>query len=183
MSCFLSLMNLGWHGFLEFDQAGRHVKHVTSGTILNGPDDSYGEDYHVAHHHFPSIGHDRLTEHAQAERREWGRCHGSVFKNTTILELAVLVILGRFDTLIRNHYVDYSQGTLSQDELADLFERRAQRKEMSYEEYEFSYLPQLRESVEELVSSGVCVNENSAYVYQAHRNLQPTQRLPADTSA
>ena len=182
MSCFLSLLNLGWHGFLEFDEAGRHVKHVTSGTILDGPDDSYGEDFHVAHHHFPSIGHDRLTEHVEAERQEWGRCHGSVFENTTILELSVLVILGRFDILIGNHYVDCSQGSLSRDELVDLFERRAQRKEMSYEEYEFGYLPRLRESAGELVSSGVCDSENGAYVYQAHRNLQRNLKVPADQS-
>lgn len=170
MTCFLSLLNLGWHGFLEFDQAGRHVKHVTSGTIIDGFDDSYGEDFHVAHHHFPSIGHDELAQHVEAERREWGRCHGSVFEKTTILELAFLMILGRFDTLVRNHYVDFSEGDMSTEELADLFERRARRKEMSYESYEFGYLPRLRESVGELVSSGVCVNENSAYIHQAHHN-------------
>ena len=182
MCCFLSMINFAWHGFLEFDQAGQHVKHVTSGTILDGFDDSFGEDYHVAHHHFPSINHDGLTQHAETEQQEWGRCHGSVFEKTTIIELAFMIIFGRFDTLARNHYVDFSEGDLSEGEIADLLERRAQRTEMSYEEYEFTYLPRLRESVGELVSSGVCVNENSAYVYQAHCNLQSDLKLPTDES-
>jgi len=182
MCCFLALLNLAQHGFLEFDQHGRHVEHVTNMTVLDGYDDSYGEDYHLAHHKSPSAGHDRLTEHVQAEQRGWQRHHGSVFKKTTIFEVAILMILGRFDVLIRNHYVDYSNGALSQEELADLFRRRARRTEMSYEEYEFQYLPRLRESVKELVRSGVCASENSAYVYQAHCNLQCDLKLPADAS-
>ena len=171
MTCFLSLINLAWHGFLEFDDAGRPVKHVVSTTIIDGLDNSYGEDYHLAHHYFPSIGHNGLTEHAADERENWASWHGSVFEKTTIVEMAVLMILGRFDVLIRKHYVDYSQGTLSEDELAKLFERRAQLKEMSYEEYEFRYLPQMKKTVEELVENGTCASKNSAYIYQAHHNL------------
>ena len=44
---------------------------------------------------------------------------------------------------------------------------------MSYEDYEFRYLPRLREGVRELVRRGVCENENRAYIYQAHHNLGP----------
>lgn len=183
MSCFLSLLNIGWHGFLEFDQTGEQVKHVTSATILDGYDDSYGEDFHLAHHHFSSIGHDALAEHAVVEQREWGRCHGSVFEKTTIFELSVLMILGRFDVLVRNHYVDYSEGALSQAELADLLKTRAQRTELSYEEYEFHYLPQLRDSVAELVKRGAYASENSAYIYQANHEFQRTGRSPAGESA
>ncbi len=36
MSTFLSIISVGQHGFLEFDEKGLHVKHVTSTTILDG---------------------------------------------------------------------------------------------------------------------------------------------------
>ena len=178
MSFFLSLINFGWHAFLEFDEAGRHMKHVTSTTILDGHDDSFGEDYHLAHHHFGGVGHDELPDHALAQRSEWARCHGAIFEKTTIFELAIMTHLGQFDSLIRKHYVDFAGG-IPPERLAELFERRAKRTEMSYLEYEFHYVPHLREKVRELVRRGVCENEDRAYVYQAHRNLQSDLSIAA----
>lgn len=171
MSTFLAIINIGQHGFLEFDDEGRRVKHVASITIVDGHEDSFGEDYHVAHHHFPSVQHDKLAGHVASERSEWARCHGAVFEKTTIVEVALMINFSQFDRLIREHYVDFA-GDLSADELAALFERRAKRREMSYEEYEFRYLPGLRQRVGELVRRGTCGGENRAYVYQAHCNLQ-----------
>ena len=171
MSTFLSIISIGQHGFLEFDKAGQHVKHVTSTTILDGVDDSFGEDYHLAHHLFPAMAHDRLPEHVADERPEWARCDGTVFRNTTFFEIAVMIYLGQFDRLIRDHYVDFSGGG-DVEELSALFERRAKRKEMSYEHYEFRYLPGLRRRVRELVRRGICKDENQAYIYQSHHNLQ-----------
>ena len=170
MSTFLSIISVGQHGFLEFDEAGKHVRHVTATTILDGVDDSFGEDYHLAHHFFPGAAHDRLPEHVARERPEWARCNGAVFRSTTFFEIAIMIHLGQFDRLIRNHYVDFS-GKGDVEELAALFERRAKRKEMTYEHYEFRYLPGLRRRVRELVESGICKDENQAYIYQSHRNL------------
>ena len=81
-----------------------------------------------------------------------------------------MMALGQFDRLVRDHYVDFS-GEGNEQELALLFERRAQRKEMTYEHYEFRYLPGLRDRARELVSRGVCKDENQAYIHQAHCNL------------
>ena len=171
MSTFLSLISVGQHVFLEFDEEGQHVKHVTSTTILNGVDDSFGEDFHLAHHPFPAMAHDRLPEHVARERSEWARCNGAVIRKTTFFEIAIMIHLGQFDRLIRNHYVDFSgEGTV--EELSALFERRAKRKEMTYEHYEFRYLPGLRQRVRELVRRGICKDENQAYIYQSHRSLQ-----------
>ena len=169
MSTFLSIINIGQHGFLEFDAAGRHVEHVTSTTIIDGLDDAYGEDYHVAHHHFPGVDHDGLSEHVARERPAWTRCNGTVFENTTFFEIAIMMVRGEFDRLIRDHYVDFG-GKRTVAELAELFERRAKRKEMGYEQYEFRYLPGLRNRVRELVKRGVCTDENRAYIYQSHGN-------------
>ena len=171
MSTFLTIINIGQHGFLEFDEAGRHVKHVTSTTVLDGADDSFGEDYHVAHHHFPGVDHDKLPEHVARERSQWARCNGAVFEKTTFFEVAIAMCLGRCDRLIRDHYVDCG-GNLTVEELATLFEQRARRKEMTYEDYEFSYLPGLRDRVRELVDQGICKDENRAYIYQSHNNIE-----------
>lgn len=171
------LVNIGWHGFLEFDKAGQQVEHVTSGTIIDGFDDSFGEDHHVAHHHFPAIAHDEQSEYSVAQRQAWASCHGAVFEKTTIFELAIMMLFGQFDRLIRNHYLDFA-GDLEPEQLAALFERRAKRKEMSYEEYEFRYLPRLRDRVRELVANGTCSNENQGYRYQAHCNLQSDLSIP-----
>ncbi len=172
MSSFLALLTLAQHGFLEYDDDGLTVKHVTAITILDGHDDSFGEDDHLAHHYFPGVTHDRLPELQSSQERAWARWHGSVFKGTSIIEIAILLQLGRIDRLIDLYYVDFS-GEMDRDELVALFTRRAQRKEMSYEDYEFRYLPQLRKKVHALVKRGECQNENRAYIYQAHHNLDP----------
>lgn len=166
MSCFLALINLGWHGFLEFDKSGRIVRHVASGTIVDGYDDSFAEDFHVAHHHFPRVTHRETPEHVVDQRAEFAACHGAIFERTTIFELAIMVYLEQFDKLVRDHYVDFAND-MNEKELAALFEQRAKRTEMSYEEYEFDYLPRLRERVRELVKRGVCKTENEGYRYQA----------------
>jgi hypothetical protein len=55
------------------------------------------------------------------------------------------------------HFVDHS-GTLSVEDVAALLERRARMKEMTYDAYEFEYLPTLRARASELVDTGVCSN-------------------------
>ena len=171
MSTFLSIINIAQHAFLEIDERGRLRQHVTSTTILDGIDDSFGEDHHLAHHSIPSMTHDRLHEHVARERSEWASCDGTVFKNTTYIEIAIMIYSGQFDRLIREHYVDFS-GKGSVKELATLFEQRARRREMTYEHYEFDYLPGLRDRARRLVKNGNCRNENQAYVYQSHHKIQ-----------
>lgn len=168
MSTFLAVINVGQHGFLETDSDGSLVPHVTATTIVDGYDDSFGEDYHFAHHYAPGVLQDELQEHIAGERSNCARCRGAVFEKTTIFELAIMMHLGQFERLIRKHYVDFAEdGDVG--ELAALFERRAKRREMSYEQYEFEYLPTLRQRARELVRDGICPDENRAYVYQAQR--------------
>ena len=171
MSTFLALINVGQHGFLEFDSEGRQVPHVTAGTILDGYDDSFGEDYHFAHHFAPNVMHDRLNEHIATERLECARVRDAVFEKTTFFELAIMMHLGRFEDMIRRHYVDFARDC-DVGELTRLFERRAKQCEMSYEEYEFNYLPTLTQRLRELVRNGTCPDENRAYIYQAHRSFE-----------
>ena len=131
------------------------------------------------HHYFPGVTHDKLAATQPTQEREWACCHGSVFRGTSIFEIAVLLQTGRIDRLIDRYYVDFA-GTLGRDELIELFARRAQRKEMSYEDYEFRYLPTLREKVRGLVKQGVFENENRAYIFQAHNNLDLNSSVVRD---
>ena len=170
MSAFLAVVNWGQHGFLEYDDDGRIVDHVTNLTIVNGEDNSFWEDHHLAHHVLPAAAHDEYPALETSEMPEWARWHGALFKDTSIVEIAVLMQLDQFDRLIDQYYVDRA-GTLSRDELVALFRRRARRREMSYEEYEFRYLPRLRRAVRRRVERGDFTSENRAYVFQAHHDV------------
>ena len=81
------------------------------------------------------------------------------------------MLLNKWDLIAEKHYVDDS-GCLTMDEIARMLKERAQRKEMSYEEYEFSYLPAIQSTTERIVQRGICANLPQAYRYQAHYNVQ-----------
>ena len=176
MSAFLAVVNWGQHGFLEHDGDGRLVDHVTNLTILEGEDNSFWEDHHLAHHVRPAAAHDEYEEVQSSEMAGWARSHGALFKDTSIVEIAVLMQLGQFDRLIDKYYVDCS-GTVERDELVALFKRRAQRREMSYEDYEFRYRRRLGGVVRDRVAQGDFTSENRAYVFQAHHNVDHDLRV------
>jgi hypothetical protein len=177
MAFFLGFVNIGFHGFIEFDENGKHVECVASTTILDGNDDSFGEDDHMAHHYFTAVEHVDLPAHHESQRAEWANRQATVFKEMAVPELSVLILLGRFDELVEKHYVDYA-GTLSPKELSKLLEERAKRKEMPYEDYEFRYLPSLRATADELVRRGTCRSVTAAYLYQSHHNVQFDLSVP-----
>jgi len=180
MSFFLGLINLALHGFLEFEQDGAHIPCINSITILDGQDDSFGEDDHMAHHYYTSVEHVDLKDHQRKQQPEWIRRHASVFKELAILELAIYMLLNKWNLIAEKHYVDFSRG-LTTDEIARMLKERAQRKEMSYEEYEFAYLPAIRSTAEELVRRGTCPNLTQAYRYQAR--YKDVQRCELETAA
>ncbi len=170
MSFFLALITWAQHAFLEYDEAGKVISHVAALTILDGPDDFFGEDDHLTHHYSPAVTHDKLAEQQSSEEREWARWHGTVFRNITIFEVAILLLSGRVDRLIDRHYLDFS-GALDRGELVALFTQRARRKEMSYAEYEFRFLPEVQQKVRDFVEQDVFKNENRAYVFLAHHKF------------
>ena len=179
MSIFIALLNVPFHGFLEFEEDGAHIPCVNSATIIDGEDDSFGEDDHMAHHYFMAVEHRDLPAHQLTQREEWARRHASVFKELSIIELSVFMLLKQWKRIAEKHYVDYS-GKLTPEEIALMLEQRAKRVEMSYEDYEFEYLPRIRETTEELVRRGTCANLSQAYRYQAHHNLQGAKRVNHD---
>lgn len=171
MTFFIALLNVSFHGFLEFEEDGAHIPCINSITIIDGEDDSFGEDDHMAHHYFMSVEHPDLERHQATRHEEWARRHASVFKELAVLELSIFMLLNRWTMIAEKHYVDYSR-ELSTAEIASMLKERAKRVEMPYEEYEFRYLPRIREVAEGLVRRGTCTNLGQAFRYQSRYNLQ-----------
>jgi len=134
MSYFLALINIGFHGFIEYDEQGQSIPSVNSCTIVDGEDDFFGEDDHMAHHYNTSVYYRDLPAHQSTKVEEFKRTRASVFKKLSIVELSIFILLGLWDKLA-DHYVDYS-GRMTRDEIKDMLRTRARRLETSYETYE-----------------------------------------------
>jgi hypothetical protein len=167
MTYFLAFINFAFHGFLELDEKGTHLACVNSTVITEGEDDYWGEDDHMAHHYFTAVSHRDLAAHQASQKDVWKKHKGSCFQKLSIVELAVLMLLKEWRRLAELHYVDHSR-SMSVDEIAALLEKRARVKEMTYDEYEFEYLPTLRARAQDLVASGSCSNLDQALKQLSH---------------
>jgi len=167
MTYFLAFINFAFHGFLELDETGTHLTCVNSTVITEGDDDYWGEDDHMAHHYFGQVSHRDLPQHQAAQKQVWAKHVGSCFKKLSIVELAVLMLLKEWKRLAELHFVDHTNA-MSVDEVAALLERRARIKEMTYDTYEFDYLPTLRSRAESLVANGTCSNLDQALKHLSH---------------
>jgi len=134
MTFFLALLNFGFHGFIEFDKDGKSIEVVNSTCIIEGDDDSFGEDDHYMHHYAGTVYHRDLPEEHKARIAEFKKYKASVFRGLSILELSIFLLADDFKKLAE-HYVDYT-GTMTKEEVAKMLEVRAKRKEMTYDEYE-----------------------------------------------
>ena len=133
MTYFLALLNFGFHGFIEFDENGNQIQCVNATTIIEGEDDYFGEDDHMAHHYNSTVYYRDLAAHQKSKEVEFAKYKASVFKKLSIVELSILVLLGQFDVLAE-HYVDYS-GKMSKAEISAMLRRRAMTTEVTYEKY------------------------------------------------
>lgn len=134
MSYFLALINIGFHGFIEYDENGKSIDMVNSTCIVDGEDDLFGEDDHMAHHYNTTVYFKDLPAHQKSKEAEFARTKASVFKKLSIVELSIFILLGLWNK-VADHYVDYT-GKMSREEIMAMLKVRAQRKETSYEEYQ-----------------------------------------------
>lgn len=128
MSYFLAFMNFAFHAFVEFDEHGAVLPSVGSTTIIEGDDDYFGEDDHMAHHNATRVYWRDLKEYQSAQHAEFARVHASVFRKLSIVEMAFFLLFKDWKRLAE-HYVDYS-GKLSKEEIAKMLEVRAKRLDM-----------------------------------------------------
>ena len=134
MTYFLALLNFGFHGFLEFDEHGKSIACVNATTIIDGDDDYFGEDDHMAHHYNTGVYFRDLKELQKSKEAEFAKYKASVFRGLSIVELSIYVLLGVWDRLA-DHYVDYSN-SLSREQIMTMLKTRAERVETSYDKYQ-----------------------------------------------
>lgn len=130
MTYFLAFMNFGFHGFVEFDENGNHIPCVNSTAIIEGEDDYFGEDDHMAHHYATRVYFRDLPAYQATEVGDFKLHHGSVFRKLSIVELSAFILFKDFKRLA-SHYVDYT-GKMTQEEIAAMLEVRAKRKDPEY---------------------------------------------------
>jgi len=131
MTFFLGLINIGFHGFLELDEKGNHVPEVDATCIIEGEDDYFGEDDHMAHHYNPSVYYRDLQELQKSKIEDYKRTKGSVFSGLSIFELSVLILMGQWEKLA-DHFVDYS-GKMNKQEIMALLKKRSKFRESDYD--------------------------------------------------
>jgi hypothetical protein len=99
MGYFLALLNFGFHGFIEFDERGQSIQCVNSTCIIEGEDDSYGEDDHLAHHYAITVYYRDLPAWQRTQIDEWKKFKASVFRKTSPPEMGVCLLFGLWDKL------------------------------------------------------------------------------------
>lgn len=134
MTYFLALINIGFHGFLEYDNKGQHIQNIDATCIIEGEDDLFGEDDHNTHHYNLNVYFKDLPEYQHSKEDTFKRDKASIFRHLSIVELSIFIILGLYDKLA-DHYVDYT-GKMSREEIKALLKERVERKELTYEEYQ-----------------------------------------------
>jgi len=134
MTYFLALLNIGFHGFLEYDADGSHIGDVDATAIVDGNDDLFGEDDHMAHHYNTAVYYRDLPKLQASKREEFAKYRASVFKTLSIVELSIFIVFGLWDKLA-DYYVDYT-GKMTREEIKALLKERAQRIEIDQSIYE-----------------------------------------------
>lgn len=132
MSWFIGLINMGFHAFIENDENGKRIACVSSLAFLNGSDDFFGEDDHMAHHNQGHIYWRDLPAHQSTQVDVWARYHASVFQGYDIFSFTLAVLFKAWP-LLAERFVDTS-GSLSKAEIAKLLEARARRREVPHTE-------------------------------------------------
>ena len=122
MTYFLALLNYGFHGFLEFDEHGKSIPCVDSSTIIDGDDDYFGEDDHMAHHYNQSVYYKDLPALQESKIADFIKYKASVFRGLSIVELSIFLLFSLWDKLA-DHYVDYS-GKMTREEIKSLLKVR-----------------------------------------------------------
>ena len=80
MTFFLSIINWGFHAFIEFDESGKQVPCVNALTIVDGQDDYFGEDDHMVHHYSPQTWYTQTQTYHDRVMEDHRKYVGSVFK-------------------------------------------------------------------------------------------------------
>jgi hypothetical protein len=134
MSYFLALINVGFHGFIEYDSKLNNISCVNSVAIIDAPDDFFGEFDHMTHHYQSSVYFKDLPQYRTTKIEEFKKYKASVFKTISVIELSIYILFGLWDRLA-DYYVDYT-GEMTREEIKEMLKRRAHTIEVPFEKYQ-----------------------------------------------
>jgi fatty acid desaturase len=120
---FHAAINWTWHGFCDKDQIDN--EYINSTTFINGTDNVFNEDYHVAHHLQHMMHWIDLKKHYENNTEIFKQNQATIFTNIQQIELFFYMILKKYD-LMANKFVDLS-GKLTHEDKIKLLKKRMQK--------------------------------------------------------
>jgi len=120
---FHSAINWTWHGFCDKDQIDN--EYINSTTFVNGTDNVFNEDYHVAHHLQHTMHWIDLKKHYENNIEIFKQNQATIFTDIQQIELFFYMIFKKYD-LMANKFVDLS-GKLSHQEKINLLKKRMEK--------------------------------------------------------
>jgi hypothetical protein len=120
---FLSAVNWTWHGFCDKDQIDN--EYINSTTIINGTDNVFNEDYHVAHHLQHTMHWINLKTHYEENIEVFKNNQATIFTDIQQIELFFYMILKKYD-LMAKKFVDLS-GKLTHEDKVKLLKKRMEK--------------------------------------------------------
>lgn len=133
----------------------------------------------MSHHYNPSVYYKNLPDLQITKKEEFKKYNASVFQGLSIAELSIFVLFSMWDKLA-DHYVDHSGGKLSRDEIKSMLKIRAQRKQMTYEEYEKFLQKPTPENLE--ILSAINTKNNKKYVADINNENNENEYKEKSTS-
>lgn len=113
---FLGAIGYLWHAFVE--PTDTENQYVNSITILEGKDNIWNEDYHVVHHHAPSVHWTNMPQHYEDNKQHYASCTATIFRDTEQGDLLYWMFSGKWDDMAE-HFVDLN-GKLTHEEKKEL---------------------------------------------------------------
>jgi hypothetical protein len=107
MTFFLAFMNFAFHAFVDYDEDGKTIGCVNSTCIIDGNDEYFGEDDHMAHHYATHVYWRDLPEYRKTKVEEFKKYNAMIFHTVSIAELAALILFKQWDRLA-DLYVQYN---------------------------------------------------------------------------
>jgi len=100
---FFSGISYMWHCFVEPTDPDN--QYINSVTILNGRDNIYNEDFHVAHHTEPTLHWSDYEGHYYTNIHYFKKYQATIFQDTEEGEMLYWMLAGKWD-IMAEHFVD-----------------------------------------------------------------------------
>lgn len=100
---FFGAISYLWHSFLDADQPEN--EYINSITILEGHDNIFNEDYHVAHHHAHTMHWTEYPKHFEKNKDDFKKYNATIFRDCEEGLLLYWLFSEKWDVMA-DHWVD-----------------------------------------------------------------------------